>query len=139
MASIIDFIECPNCKQEAYNEFYYKSGQEDTFCSSCGYTYSVSIKNQDKKISELTKDDYIVEEVKHPYGAYTIKLYSGSVFKGSLKNKKEYSDFANAKAVNGEEIEYCSISRLVKGKIVTKTIIDNGPAVDSSGFTVEDR
>lgn len=139
MASVIDFIECPNCKQEAYNEFYYKSGQEDTFCSSCGYTYSVSIKNQDKKISELTKDDYIVKEVKKPYGAYTIKLYSGSVFKGSIKNKKEFNYFINAKAVNGEEIEYCSISRLIRGKIVTKTIIDNGPAVDSSGFTVEDR
>ena len=65
MASIIDFIECPNCKQEAYNEFYYKSGLEDTFCSSCGYTYCVSFKNQDKKISELTENDYIVEEVKH--------------------------------------------------------------------------
>lgn len=138
MASVIDFIECPNCKQEAYYELYYKSGQEYTFCSSCGYTHSVSIKNQDKKISELTKDDYIVKEVKHPYCAYTIKLYSGSVFKGSIKNKKEFNYFSEASAVD-VEIEYCSISRLVDGKIVTETIIDNGPAVDSSGFTVEDR
>ena len=35
MGSVIDFIECPNCSQEAYSDFYYKSGEQYVSCSSC--------------------------------------------------------------------------------------------------------
>ena len=38
-----------------------------------------------------------------------------------------------------DKVEYFQINRLVKGKIKTELLIDNGPKVDSAGFTIEDR
>jgi hypothetical protein len=37
------------------------------------------------------------------------------------------------------EIEFCSVSRFVDGEIKVEMLIDNGPEVDSAGFTIEDR
>ena len=57
MGSVIDHIECPNCKQEAYSDFYYKTGEEYVNCNNCGYHRSATIVNRDKKLSELTEED----------------------------------------------------------------------------------
>ena len=34
MGSVIDYIECPNCKGEdaAVSDYYYKTGEEYIFC-----------------------------------------------------------------------------------------------------------
>jgi hypothetical protein len=37
------------------------------------------------------------------------------------------------------KVEFCSVSKFINGEIVTEIIIDNGPEVDSSGYTAEDR
>jgi Zn ribbon nucleic-acid-binding protein len=139
MASVLDYIECPNCKSEASDDFYYKTGEEYVNCNNCGYYKSVTIVNRDKKLSELTEQDWKIEELKDPYGAYRLKVYHSIATQcGSLENEEQY----NLLVTNAEvdvEIEYCSISRLIDGKIVTEVIIDNGPEVDSAGFTKEDR
>ena len=139
MASVIDYIECPNCKQEAYSDFYYKTGEEYINCSSCGYHYSATIVNRDKKLSELTQQDWEISELKNPYGAYKLKVYHSLAYQsGSLENEEQYNNFKTAIEPD-VEIEFCSISRLVHGKIVTEVIIDNGPETNSPGFTEEDR
>jgi len=56
MGSVIDYIECPNCEQEAYSDFYYKTGEEYVNCMNCGYHHSATIKNRDKKLNELKKE-----------------------------------------------------------------------------------
>ena len=61
MGSVIDYIECPNCKQEAYSDFYYKTGEEYINCRSCGYHRSATIVNRDKKLSELTEEDWEID------------------------------------------------------------------------------
>ena len=139
MGSVIDYTECPNCKQEAYSEFYYKTGEEYVICNNCGYHYSATIVNRNKKLSELTEQDWKIEEFKNPYGAYRLKGYNSIATQcGSFTNKEEYDHFISE--ISKElELEYCSISRLIDGKIVTEVIIDNGPEVDSAGFTKEDR
>lgn len=127
MGSVIDFIECPNCKQEAYDDFYYKTGEEYINCNKCGYYYSATIKNRDKKLSELTESDWKISELKNPYGAYRLKVYHHSSFQcGSLENEEQYNNFKTANEVD-VEIEYCIVSRLIDGIIVSETIIDNGP------------
>ena len=139
MASVLDFIECPNCKQEALMDFYYKTGEEYTNCGNCGYHRSATIINRDKKLSELTEADWKVEELKNPYGAYRIKSYQSVATQcGSLETESELAELLQH-LLNSETVEYCSISRLVDDKIVTEIIIDNGPEVDSSGYTEEDR
>ena len=43
---------------------------------------------------------------------------------GSLENEEQYNNFKTANEVD-VEIEFCSISRLIEGEIVTEVIIDN--------------
>lgn len=139
MASVIDYIECPNCSSEAWCDFYYKTGEEYVDCYNCGYHKSVTIVNRDKDLSELLQEDWKIEELKNPYGAYRLKVYhSIGTQCGSLENEEQYNNFKTANEVD-VEIEYCSVSRLIDGKIVTEIIIDNGPYTDSAGYTAEDR
>ena len=139
MGSVLDFIECPNCKHEASDDFYYKTGEEYVNCGNCGYHRSATIVNRDKKLSELTEDDWKVEELKNPYGAYRLKVYHSVATQcGSLENEEQYNEF-KLQLEGDVEIEFCSVSRFVDGEIKVEMIIDNGPKVDSAGFTIEDR
>ena len=139
MGSVLDYIECPNCKSEASSDYYYKTGEEYINCGKCGYHRSVTIINRDKKLSELTDDDWEIYEVKNPYGAYRLKVYNDIGTQcGLLEDEEQYNNFKTANEVD-VEIELCSVSRLIDGKIVTEILIDNGPKVDSSGYTEEDR
>jgi len=131
MGSVIDYIECPNCKQEAYSDFYYKTGEEYVNCNKCGYRYSATIKNRNKKLTELTESDWEINELKNPYGAYRFrssKIHHDQC--GSLANEEQY----NLLVTNAEvdvDIEFCSVSKLINGEIVTEVIIDNVSTVDS--------
>ena len=139
MGSVIDYIECPNCKNEAYDDFYYRTGEEYINCGNCGYHRSATIINRDKKLSELTEEDWKIVELKNPYGAYRIKSYSGvGHLVGSLKDKKQLIEL-KTDCENDVEVETLTVSRFVNGKIKFETLIDNGPKVDGAGFTVEDR
>jgi Zn ribbon nucleic-acid-binding protein len=139
MGSVLDYIECPNCKHEASDDFYYKTGEEYINCGNCGYHRSATIINRDKKLSELTEEDWEIKELKDPYGAYRLKVYHSVATQcGSLENKEQYNEFKSQ--LEGDvEIEFCSVSRFVNGEIKFEMIIDNGPEVDSSGFKIEDR
>jgi Zn ribbon nucleic-acid-binding protein len=139
MGSVSDYIECPNCKSEAFSDFYYKTGEEYLNCGNCGYHFSATIVNRDKKLSELTEDDWKVEELKNPYGAYRLKAYKSIATQcGSLENEEQYNELKKTIEVD-VDVEFCSVSRLIDGKIITEVIIDNGPEVDSAGYTAEDR
>ena len=138
MGSVIDYIECPNCKQEAWMDFYYKTGEEYVSCNNCGYHKSITILNRDKKLSELTQDDWKIDELKNPYGAYRLKGYNSIATQcGSLANEEQYNEF-KLQLEGDVEIEFCSVSRFVDGEIKVEVLIDNGPQIDSSGFTHED-
>jgi len=139
MGSVLDYIECPNCKHEASDDFYYKTGEEYVNCGNCGYHFSATIVNRDKKLSELTEEDWKIEELKNPYGAYRLKVYHSVATQcGSLENEEQYNEF-KLQLEGDVEIESCSVSRFVDGEIKVEMLIDNGPEVDSQGFTIEDR
>ena len=139
MGSVLDFIECPNCKHEASDDFYYKTGEEYVNCGNCGYHRSATIVNRDKKLSELTEEDWKVEELKNPYGAYRLKVYHSVATQcGSLEDEEQYNELK--KTIKDDiEIEFCSVSRFINGEIVDEMIVDNGPEIDSAGFSKEDR
>jgi len=138
MGSVLDYIECPNCKHEASDDFYYKTGEEYVNCNNCGYHFSATIVNRDKKLSELVEEDWKIEELKNPYGAYRIKVYHSPIRQcGSLETESEYAELLQHLS-NNDNVEFCSVSRLIDGEIVTEMVIDNGPKVDSAGYTAED-
>ena len=53
------------------------------------------------------------------------------------KNEEQYNEF-KLQLEGDVEIEFCSVSRFVDGEIKVEMLIDNGPKVDSAGFTQED-
>lgn len=139
MGSIGNTIVCPNCGQEAWDELNYKTGEEYINCGNCGYHRSATIINRDKKLSKLTDDDWEIKELKNPFGAYRLKVYHSTATQcGSLETESEHAELLQH-LLNKEDVEFCSISRLIDGKIVEEIIIDNGPKIDSAGFTKEDR
>ena len=127
MGSVIDYIECPNCKHEASDDFYYKTGEEYINCNNCGYHRSATIINRDKNLNELTDSDWNIEELKNPFGAYRLKVYhSVSTQCGSLENEEQYNEL-NKNIEADVEIEYCSVSRFIDNKIVEELLINNSP------------
>ena len=127
MGSVIDYIECPNCKHEASDDFYYKTGEEYINCNNCGYHRSATIINRDKNLNELTDSDWNIEELKNPFGAYRLKVYHSVATQcGSLENEEQYNELK--KNIEADvEIEYCSVSRFIDNKIVEELLINNSP------------
>ena len=138
MGSVIDYIECPNCKQEAFSDFYYKTGEEYINCESCGYHYSANYRRHDDgefvtkdNTKNYSFDNMILDivENKNPYGSYSIKIKGNKgEHKGSLNNKEEYDKFISdmTDVINKEDtLNKCTISRLINGNIVKEVLIDN--------------
>jgi hypothetical protein len=125
MGSVIDYIECPNCKQEAFDDFYYKTGEEYINCNNCGYYRSATIINREKLLTELTEEDWEVVELKNPYGAYRVKVIGDiGTTCGSVESEDGYEDVK--KAVNEmENVEYFSVSRFIDGEIKVEYIVNN--------------
>ena len=125
MGSVIDYIECPNCKTEAYSDFYYKTGEEYVNCQHCGYHRSVTIINRDKKLTELTELDWEVKELKSPYGAYRYKM-AGDVATtcGSLEMPEDADKFrVEMKLEYQDHVEFAQISRLFGDEIVVEDVV----------------
>jgi hypothetical protein len=125
MASVIDYIECTNCKTEAYSDFYYKTGEGYINCNNCGYHYSATIKNRNKKLSELTESDWEITELKNPYGAFRYKM-SGEVSTicGTLTSAEDADRFrVEMKLEYQGHIEFAQISRLDNGGIVVEDVV----------------
>ena len=127
MGSVLDYIECPNCKHEASDDFYYKTGEEYINCNNCGYHRSATIINRDKNLNELTESDWNIKELKNPFGAYRLKVYHSVATQcGSLENETQYNELK--KNIEADvEIEYCSVSRFIDNKIVEELLINNSP------------
>ena len=125
MASVIDYIECPNCKTEAYSDFYYKTGEEYINCNNCGYHHSATIKNRNKKLSELTESDWDVVELKNPYGSFRYKM-AGDIGTccGTLSTSEDADQFrAEMKLEYQNHVEFAQISRLVDGEILVEDVV----------------
>jgi DNA-directed RNA polymerase subunit RPC12/RpoP len=153
MGSVIDYIDCPNCGHEAYNDFYYKTGEEYVNCQNCGYHYSAVYKTDDegKYITQdgtenYTFDNLIMEtkEIKNPYGAYRIRYVDSIGYHcGSLENESDYEELKLTASLNENgAMEHVAINRYINGEIIEEILIDGddeGPKFDGAGFSEEDR
>jgi len=138
MGSVIDYFDCPNCGQEAVDDFYYKTGEQYINCISCGYHESHSYKRDDDGkfitkdgTSNYSFDNLIMEvkEYKNPYGAYSLKISDSFATQcGTIRDKKDYDEFVSdiVSLTNQDNtIESCIISRLVDGNIVKEVLVGN--------------
>lgn len=129
-------IECPNCKQNAWHDFYYKTGEEYMSCNHCGYYYhNLYRRGDDGKYSTLDgSDNYSFnnlimdeEETKDPYGSFTIELKPSENHRGfkvgSIENE-EHLEFIKDLVMNTENYLNLKISRFINGEFKKETIID---------------
>jgi len=125
MGSVIDYIDCPNCGQEAFDDFYYKTGEEYLFCTHCGYMKSSTIIARDKKLNELTETDWKLDLVDKPFGAYRIK-YSETVASevGCLEFETELDKIKSEAIAELDRIEEFTLSQFIDGKIVETNILE---------------
>ena len=125
MASVIDTIDCPNCGFEAWMDFFYKTGEEYINCSHCGYHRSATIINRNKKLTELTDDDWEIKEVKQPYGAFKYQMAGDvAVSCGTLINKQDANDFrVHMKLVYKDQVEFATITRVTRGKETVEHVV----------------
>lgn len=138
MGSVIDYIECPRCKQKnCIDDYYYKSGEEYISCPDCGY-YRVFHYKRDADGNFLRKDEtkgyefnnLIQEEIhlENPYGAYRVEATFGGATCGTLETEGDYQKFVSeiVSLINQEHnIKKAVISKLVGDKIEKEIVFQN--------------
>lgn len=119
MGSVIDYIVCPRCNMDdCISDFNYKTGEEFTFCDSCGYSKSVYIINRDKPINDLTDSDWNIDEIKEPYCCYRMSYNLDKYELQSIETIEEYNEFLNNIFKNIDKIKDLTISRYDGNKII---------------------
>ena len=126
MGSVLDTIECPNCKHEAHSDYYYKSGEEYIVCQNCGYYKSLTIKNKNIPPSELIEEDWELIEISNPYGAYQIRHKEAIATQcGTLITEEDYHILCKHIEDLKKDVDFFMVSRLIDGEIVIEEIINN--------------
>ena len=127
MGSVIDYFDCPNCGNEAFSDFYYKTGEEYVNCNHCGYHRSSVIITRDKPLNELTEDDWLHRECLNPYGAFRYRMVDTVAYHcGTLETEADATDFITTMELNeNSAIEYAEMSRFVDGEIKQTILINN--------------
>lgn len=138
MGSVQSQIECPNCKNEAFEDFNYRTGEEYMSCSSCGYHKSFYYERDDSgkfilidETKEADFGNFKIKEViiENPFGSYTIENFNGVRQNGSFENEKDYEGFKltikEFLQKDKSEIAKVSVSRLIEGEIKIEEIYSN--------------
>jgi len=138
MGSVQNQIECPNCKNEAFEDYNYRTGEEYMSCSSCGYHKSFYYERDESGkfilIDETKEADFgniKIKEViiENPFGSYTIENFNGVRQTGSFENEKDYEGFkVTIKEIlqkDKSEIAQVNVSRFIEGEIKVEEIYSN--------------
>jgi hypothetical protein len=134
MGSVIDTIACNRCGGEAYSEYYYNSGEEETSCMHCGYQYSGRYQRDEnrKLVTKDGTDDYRfenliwTEKIVQPYACYHLKFKDSPFTKcGSLDDEQEVEFFRAEVKDRKAEIEKAFLSRYDEEKkdVVREVVI----------------
>lgn len=118
MGSVIDYFACPNCGQDAFSDFYYKTGEEYVHCSYCGYHHTAEIVNRNKPLNKLITEDWKFTTITNPYGAFKLRFKGDNAATcGSMRTEKEWNRYKAAvlSSEANNEIDHFSLSRYVDG------------------------
>lgn len=129
-------IECPNCKKDAWHDYYYKTGEEYIHCNHCGYYYhNIYRRGDDGKYSTLDgSDNYSFdnlimdeEELRNPYAAFRIEINTSeksSGFKVGTIENEEHLEFMKDLVMKNENYLNLVLSKYIDGEFKEETIID---------------
>jgi len=86
---------------------------------------TTTIKNRDKKLTELTEDDWDISELANPYGAYRIEIKEAiGSHCGCLKSAEEFEELKTLMAEDIDKMEQFELSQFIDGKIVITDILE---------------
>ena len=138
MGSVQQQIDCPNCKNEAFEDFNYKTGEEYMSCSSCGYHKSFYYERDDSGkfvlIDETKEADFGNFKIKEviidkPFGSYSIEKSNRFRQVGSFETEQEYEGFKitikEMLQKDKSEIAEVKVSRFIDGEIKVEEIYSN--------------
>jgi len=120
MASVLDAIQCPQCGfEEAFYEFYTRSGEEDVFCPLCGYrAWTRLVCDRATGLPKRRRDgEWIYRRYERPgYGAYCLAGRSGVSETGCFKKpvtEETIQEFAAhvERYADQLHVEHCWMSR----------------------------
>jgi Zn ribbon nucleic-acid-binding protein len=115
MGSVIDYIECPYCGQEAHTEYWYKSGEEIINCQHCGYTRKFLITNWDEQGTDGWLPKTQIEEVVG-CGTYQVKQKGHMHYEcGAFTDLQASEEFARIVEQRKDELEYAEYTTFVDG------------------------
>ena len=127
MGSVIDYTQCPNCKTEdAYTEFWYKSGEEMINCTKCGYyRSSFIVRDEEGKAIKIDKDkDFSFDNIEwkdihieKPYCSFHVEHKTGIGQIATLESKKELDKILADNDWKKQKVRKVTYSRLFRGKI----------------------
>ena len=138
MGSVQQQIDCPNCKNEAFEDFNYKTGEEYMSCSNCGYHKSFYYERDDSGkfvlIDETKEADFGNFKIKEviidkPVGSYSIEKSNRFRQVGSFETQQEYEGFKitikEMLEKDKSEIAEVKVSRFIDGEIKVEEIYSN--------------
>jgi hypothetical protein len=138
MGSVVDFIECPNCKtEESYAvDYYYKTGEEYGLCGECGYHESHHYKrdSEGKLLMVDPEKGYAFENliaesivIDKPYAAYYVEGEIGGQL-GSLEKEEDYDKFCSEiVSLSNQPHEFirATVSRFVDNEIRKEVVYEH--------------
>jgi ribosomal protein L37E len=130
MEAVLDYIDCPKCGSEAYDEFHHKTGEEFISCSHCGYNRKFYISNWDEKDDPEMIDTefewvpkYGVEEV-IGVGAYKIRAKDAIGYQiGSFTDPKGYNEFIEFVENNKDTLAHAEYTKFEDGQLYVQFLI----------------
>lgn len=130
MSSVMEYIKCPRCKQrDCINDYYYKTGEEYTFCPDCGYTKSLTRRKRNGEFVTDEQERFFFDSKQiMSFAAYCFQAKEAKAYAtGSLSTKADYEKFKIELLNNEEDLEYAYVSRFANGEIHREAVIGQLP------------
>lgn len=123
MEPVTDYLECPNCGHESYQEFRPHTGEEFIMCPHCGYHREFSIVNISEQGTEGWFPQFDLKEF-GGIGAYKVR-HKGAIGHevGSFTEPASRDEFIRLIDENREKVEHAQYSMLIDGILQTVVLI----------------
>lgn len=125
MGSVVDYIQCPDCGEEAHSEFWYKTGEETIMCLHCGYSRKFLITN----LEDRTNDDWTPKfelEENHGCGSYKVRQKGQLHYEcGAFVNEEGPKEFIRLVRERENDIEHAEYTTFVN-KTLSRVVLVEG-------------
>lgn len=98
MGSVISYVPCPHCKEEAYEDYNYKTTETFVVCTTCGYSFEKYLDRKTLKkegiesFQDIKSKHWIIDEINNPLGVVVMIFEKGSSI-SPIKKDQGHDEF----------------------------------------------